>query len=328
MVLIEMKYLALDLGGSSIKTALVDENYNITKKMRYVLPTSLHTNDALKTMRPDEIILPIMNTAEDFIEVVGTIYDKVKDEISGIAISCCCPVDSTTGVIYMGGTYIYLNNINLPQLLEKRCPVKITVEKDSNCMLLGETSVGNLQGYQNAIALGVGTGVACGVMINGNVLKGTHNMAGEVSTLLVTESENLSYENCWFYKNGITFLIGQVAAKKQCEPDSIDGIEVFRLIREKDKDALEALEEYSFNYAKQIYNLQMIFDVEAFAICGAASQQTILIDTINRKLNEIQERLKFLKYVPEIKQSKHANDSNLIGAVIAFKNSYTVETKN
>lgn len=60
------KYLTLDIGGSAIKYALIQDDLTIITKSSVPTP---------------------MDTLENFIEIVGTIYDQYADEIEGIAIS-------------------------------------------------------------------------------------------------------------------------------------------------------------------------------------------------------------------------------------------------
>ena len=59
-------YLALDVGGSSIKYALIQEDSTILEKSSVPTP---------------------MDTMDHFVETIGTIYDQYKDRVEGMAIS-------------------------------------------------------------------------------------------------------------------------------------------------------------------------------------------------------------------------------------------------
>lgn len=76
------EYLALDVGGTSIKHAVIDDSYRLFDKG--VLPHEFTSND-------------------EFIDAIGRLYDPVADRVSGIAMSCCGELNPTTGVMLSGG---------------------------------------------------------------------------------------------------------------------------------------------------------------------------------------------------------------------------------
>lgn len=59
-------YLTLDVGGSAIKYALLQEDLTILEKSSVPTP---------------------MDTLENFIETIGKIYDQFQDQIDGMALS-------------------------------------------------------------------------------------------------------------------------------------------------------------------------------------------------------------------------------------------------
>ena len=72
-------YLTLDVGGSAIKYALLQEDLTILEKSSVPTP---------------------MDTLENFIETIGKIYDQFQDQINGMALSmpgiCATPTSRTT----------------------------------------------------------------------------------------------------------------------------------------------------------------------------------------------------------------------------------------
>ena len=85
------------------------------------------------------------------------------------------------------------------------------------------------------------------------------------------------------------------------------------------KVALKFAEDFSGDLAMQIYNLQMIFDPEVFAIGGGISAQKILFDILDQCFEEIREGYGTLFFSkPEVVACAYRNDANLIGALYRF----------
>ena len=74
-------YLTLDVGGSAIKYALLQEDLTILEKSSVPTP---------------------MDTLENFIETVGKIYDQFQDQIDGMALSMPGIIDPERGYQYTG----------------------------------------------------------------------------------------------------------------------------------------------------------------------------------------------------------------------------------
>ena len=106
------KYLTLDIGGSAIKYALIQEDLTILSKSSVPTP---------------------MDTLENFVETIGQIYDQYKDEIAGIAISMPGIIDPKRGYNYTGGALQYIIDIDTVNVLKQRCPTNITVGNDAKC---------------------------------------------------------------------------------------------------------------------------------------------------------------------------------------------------
>ena len=89
-----------------------------------------------------------LDNIENFIEAVGEIYDKYKDDIEGMAISMPGVLDSEKGYAYTGGSLIYNNGKEIVKILQERCPTKITIENDGKCAALAEVWKGSLKEYE------------------------------------------------------------------------------------------------------------------------------------------------------------------------------------
>ena len=93
------------------------------------------------------------------------------------------------------------------------------------------------------------------------------------------------------------------------------GIEIFEMANKDNEKVIAGIDAFAKEVATQIFNVHIIFDCEKVAIGGGISAQPLLIELINKNMNEIFDNLHFDVYHPEIVPCKFRNDANLIGAL-------------
>lgn len=64
-------------------------------------------------------------------------------------------------------------------------PLRVSVENDANCYALGEGVAGEAVGLRDYVVLTLGTGIGCGIVLDGALLRGAHGMAGETGHIVV-----------------------------------------------------------------------------------------------------------------------------------------------
>lgn len=111
-----MKYLGLDVGGTAIKYALLDENIKFYEK--------------------GEIPTPY-DSFEGFIGVIEELYKKYN-YVEGIAISLPGRIDSDSGFSYSGGSLTYNSEKNIAEIIENKLGIKVSIENDGKCAALAE----------------------------------------------------------------------------------------------------------------------------------------------------------------------------------------------
>lgn len=304
-----MNFLVLDVGGSSIKYAIMNEKAEFIEKGKTPTP---------------------MDTIEHFIDVVGIIFDKYKDRIAGIAMSMPGRIDSDRGYLYTGGSLEYNTDKEIVSILQKRCPVPIAIENDGKCAALAESWMGSLKDCDDGIVVILGTGVGGGIIKNKKLHKGKHFIAGEFSFIFTNnaafESDN---SHIWAGQAGVSGLCIPVAKTKNLPIEEVDGVKVFEYANSGDKDVLNILDDYSYRLVLQLYNLQYIYDPERIAIGGGISKQEILIKYIKENIEKHYNNLvPNIMVKPEVVTCEFYNDSNLIGALYNYLTKYELISKN
>ena len=293
-----MKYLVLDVGGTAIKYALMTEKLEFLEKGK------------IKTPR---------DSIENFIDNIGNIYDKYKNDIEGMALSIPGVLDSDTGYMYTGGSLEYNTDKNMLKVLGERCKTKIAIENDGKCAALAELWKGNLQECENGVVILLGTAVGGGIIKDKKLYKGKHFFAGEFS--FIAGNINVMSNNdkeWWGSLNGLDGLLDDFAKVKNLNRNEIDGIKFFEYANNDDKDALEILNKFTYKTALAIINLQCILDADKYLIGGGISEQDILIKYIKKNIDDYHSQFEYFVPKPVVDRCKFRNDSNLIGALYNF----------
>lgn len=288
-----MKYLTLDIGGSSIKYAIMDEDIQIYEQSS--IPTPL-------------------DTLEHLVESIGELYDKYRVDIHGIAISMPGVIDPENGYCYTGGSLTYIKNLNFVEVLQKRCPIKITIGNDAKCAANAEIGYGNLQGVQDGAVVILGTGIGGCLIKNHKVHTGRHFSAGEFSFMQTNCLEPYGWDYTWCRRNGIDGLLKRVQEKLGTQ-EHYTGIEIFEMAHSGNQQVIDAIDQFALEVATQIYNVHILFDCEKIAIGGGISAQEMLIQLIQKNFDDVMNSLGIGFYKPEIVPCYFRNNSNLVGAL-------------
>ena len=169
-----MNYLAYDVGGSSVKYALVDEQGNLESKGSFVTPASL----------------------DDFYtEVVKVCQQLGKGrELAGAGFSMPGAVDNESGVIGGSSALDYIHDFPIKQALAARLGMPVSMENDANCAALGEAWTGSGRDYDSLAYFVVGTGVGGAVVHDKKIIHGPHQHGGEFGYMVMNDEYEILSE--------------------------------------------------------------------------------------------------------------------------------------
>jgi len=292
------KILTIDVGGTFTK-------YAVMMGMRTFKITVHGKTPTIKK-----------NHAE-FMEGLADIFNA-HDDVEGIGISMPGLIDTDKGICISSEPFKFANGHNIAEELKAMCGVPATVENDANCAALAEIKSGCLTDVKDAFVLVFGTAVGGAFIRNREIYRGAHNCAGEVSFTLKSPVCVMNEKN--FYVNDISALAFQKICAKvlNMPPEEITGEMIFDLIDENDDDMLDALYKFAHGVAVKIFNLQMLFDPERFALGGGISERQSFIAAVHDKLNELCEKVPDYLPRPEVVACKYQNDANLFGALYRY----------
>ena len=279
-----MKIFVADVGGTFTKFALMNERAEIFERGKIPTPK---------------------NNREEFFNTLAELYKNFSAE--GFSLSMPGIIDAERGICLKSAAFSFNDGCNIVEEIKKFCDVKIKIENDSNCAAFAEVKVGNLSDVNDAFVMVFGTMIGGTFIKNKKIHRGKNNSSGEISFLYQTfDSEKYFSEIC-----SVPNLLKSFG-------ENISGEKFFELVEEKNKFAIECLNKFTENIAVQIFNIQMILDVEKIAIGGGISSQKIFIESIRKNFEKLCKKSPLDIQPLEIVPCKFYNDANLIGALYNF----------
>lgn len=267
--------LSIDVGGTSIKVGLFDNNGKLLKK--YSVPT-------------------IITKGNDDRNVINQIIDiiyKEKDENDILSVGIGMPGPVVDGIV-LGAHNLHLNEINLQNIIKTEFPdLYIKVLNDANAACLGEAKFGSGFGYKNIVLITIGTGIGCGIMINNKIIEGKSGSTGELGHICVEKDGLL----CKCGKTGClekyasASAISNLATRRYNEyGKSVEKVtceEVFKDYERGFNPAIQAVNEACYYLAIGIGNIINILNPDIIIIGGGVSEaKELLLEPIKFYLKE------------------------------------------
>ncbi|HEL1638706.1 ROK family glucokinase [Streptococcus suis] len=310
------KIIGIDLGGTSVKLAILTTEGEIQEKW------SIKTNilDDGSHIVPD-----IIDSIKQRFETHGL----TKDDFLGIGMGSPGVVDSEAGTVI--GAY----NLNWKTLqlvkdqFESALGLPFFIDNDANVAALGEQWVGAGNNNPNVVFMTLGTGVGGGVIAAGNLIRGVKGAGGELGHITVDFDEPFA---CTCGKKGCLETVASAtgivnlsrryadqyagdAKLKQMIDDGQDvtAKDVFDLAKEGDDLALIVYRHFSEYLGVACANIAAVLNPAYIVLGGGVSAAgEFLLDGVRKVFAE--------NSFPQIKESTQivlatrGNDAGVLGA--------------
>ncbi len=259
----------VDLGGTTVKLGLFDPEGNVLEK--WEIPT--RKEDSGKLILPD-----IADAIKSKMQEKGI----AKEDVVGVGIGVPGPVDSD-GVIYKAanlGWGVFSIKEELTGLLDG---IRVEAGNDANVAALGEMWRGGGQGYDNMVAVTLGTGVGGGIIVDGRILTGAKGAGGEIGHILVEEHET---EVCGCGKTGCLEQyasatgVVRLANRRLAKDDKasvlrdkkISAKDVWDAVKAGDELAVEIAKQFGEYLGKGLAAVACVVNPDIFVIGGGVSK--------------------------------------------------------
>ncbi|WP_010167282.1 ROK family protein [Candidatus Epulonipiscium viviparus] len=307
-----MYYIGVDLGGTNIVVALLNEEGSILDVI---------TKDTKRERVVDLIFDDIIASTEEII----TRNNLAKTEIKGIGIGSPGMIDSKAGVIVYANN-IAIDNFAAVEYVEARTGITTKIANDADCAALGEVIAGAAKGTEDAVVITLGTGVGGGIIINGKIFNGYFAGGAEIGhQIIVKDGIRCTCGNfgCLESYASATALINMANARAKEFPESklatIDEQNMtakipFDFAWAGDAVAKQLIEDYIDYVAIGVANIITVFKPQVVLIGGGVSKQG---DKLINPLTEKVKKYAFGGDMPtQIRVATLGNDAGIVGAAM------------
>lgn len=308
-------FIGIDIGGTSVKLAFVHLDGKIHKK--WILNTDISNNGMH--------IVPQM-----VMSIEGKLVEEKidKGQILGVGIGAPGFIEVEKGIVFeavnIGWEYFPLKNE-----MEKAIGIPTYIDNDANVAALGEMWQGAAKGAKNIICVTLGTGVGCGIIVQGEIMHGHSGMAGEIGHV-TTMVENGYLCNCGkrgcletiASATGIVRMAMEEMEKEECtsilrntyrEKSYITAKDVFDGAKIGDVLATKVVHDALKHLGFALGNLANVINPEMIIIGGGVSKAgSFLIDILRPNFNRY--AIPKLREKTEICLAQLGNDAGVVGA--------------
>ncbi|WP_294952058.1 ROK family protein [uncultured Eubacterium sp.] len=285
-----MRILAFDIGGTFIKYALCNDNFELTEKNK--IPTNAKQGGQV-------IIQRIIDIIESY------------ENIDRVAISTAGQVDSEHGVVvYSTDNIPYYTGMMVKSLIENKTGIPTFVENDVNAAALGEAHFGAAKGENDFICLTLGTGVGGAIFLNNKLYKGSASAAGEIGHMVIHAGGRqctCGGEGCFECYASANALIKAV---NKISDEPLDAFQIFQKENMQRPEIRSEIDKWIDEIIIGLMNLIYIFNPPLIVIGGGIMNEDYIIELIDRKIYS--RLMKSFKNV-RIERSQKGNDSALLG---------------
>lgn len=259
-----MKYaIGIDLGGTSIKYALVDEMGHSSCEGR--IPSFANQS-------AEAVLSQLVKAATELKEAA----DRMGIVPVGIGLGTPGIVDETNRRVLGGAENIVgWENIDVATPLEQAIGLPVVVSNDANLMGLGETKHGAGKGCTHVVFITVGTGIGGAVIIDGKLFNGYANRGTELGHVpLIADGERCACGavGCLEHYASTSALVRDFAAKAEEQhltfDREINGELIVSLYHEGHPLAVECMDRHFYYLGRGIAGFVNIFSPQRIVVGG------------------------------------------------------------
>jgi glucokinase len=159
---------AADLGGTSLRAALIDQNGKIHLRLRRHTPRTAEN--------PNEIVDLLLTAARECEAESFRLGRRVE---SGCVV-VPGTIDAHNQMAVDAKNIPCLDKFPLKEALEEKLAWPVSLENDANAAALGEMWQGAGRGFSTMICITLGTGIGGGIILDGKLWRGVDGSAGEI----------------------------------------------------------------------------------------------------------------------------------------------------
>ena len=266
--------IGIDLGGTTVSIGVVDDEYKIIAEAEF-RTAGCQTSEELSSI----VIEGTRKLLQD---------NNLKNEdISFIGMGCPGEIDTEKGIA-IDADNLPIDKIPFAKLLSEAFGAPAKLDNDANCAAWGEHMAGVSKGYKNIVTVTLGTGIGGGIIVDGKLLHGKENHAGEIGHMVIDihgKRCGCGRIGCWETVASTRALIREVEHQAQYAPNSrlsklidanggrANGKTLFIAMSEEDNMARSIFNDWIRALEVGMWNVINIFRPDMIVISGGISKE-------------------------------------------------------
>ncbi len=174
------RIIGIDVGGTKIASCLVDPERNFKVLEKVTVLTEAHQGK-------EKVLQSIFVSVDRLLAAA----QLAAANLSGLGIALPGPVDIDRGVVVECPNLPGWKEIPIRNILAHHYRTVVYAENDAKAATVAEAALGAGKNFQHLLYIGLGTGIACGIIIDGKLYRGCNGVAGELSHILCSPHKPL-----------------------------------------------------------------------------------------------------------------------------------------
>ncbi|MBF7018598.1 ROK family glucokinase [Staphylococcus sp. 18_1_E_LY] len=308
--------LAADIGGTTCKLGLFDENLERLEKWSIDTDTTDSTGYKL-----------LKGVYDSFEEKVAEFGYKFEDVI-GVGIGVPGPIEFETGIVYGAVNLYWDDRVNVREIFQQFVSCPVYVDNDANVAALGEKHKGAGKGADDVVTITLGTGLGGGIISNGEIVHGHNGSGAEIGHFRVDHDQrfkcNCGKSGCVetvasatgvvnlvnFYYPKLTF---KSSILELIKANKVTAKAVFNAAKEGDQFCIFITERVA-NYVAYLCSIISVTSNPKYIVLGGGMSTAGLILIENIKTEYYNLTFTPAQQGTEIVQAELGNDAGITGA--------------
>ena len=268
--------LGIDIGGTNLVVGSVSEDGSHL--------VALRTEPTHADAGADDVIVRLLRMARTTLEETRRVVPAA--EFLGVGVGSPGPLDRTTGVVLLTPNLGWIN-FPLRQRIADGLGMATAIDNDANCAVLGEWWVGAARNARLAVGLTLGTGIGGGIIIDGRLLHGVADAAGELGHTTIEANGRQckcgNYGCLEAYASGPAIAQRAIEALETDEPSAlrsraggelsaVTAQTVYEAAADGDPVAQEVVADTAKFLGAGVANLLNTFNPDVVVICGGVTR--------------------------------------------------------
>jgi predicted NBD/HSP70 family sugar kinase len=219
--------------------------------------------------------IPARASVERVLEIIADVIAEVagtrQHDLLGIGLGVPGPVDTVRGVSL---TYPFLrdwNEIPIGPRMAEQFVVPVSVENNLRSIALAELWSGQGRGLRNFVCLGVRSGIGSGIIVDGQLLRGAHNLAGEIGRWVCPQPFDAGAEPA----QTIEDVASLSALLKSLELSTV--ADLLAALERRQRPVVAAVQRAARVHGWIAHQLATLFDPERLIVAGPLVEQEVYL---------------------------------------------------